>query len=245
MPEGHAVHRLARQHRQQLAGRTLRVTSPQGRAQGTARRLDGGTLVDVEAHGKHLFYRFDDGPALHVHLGRFGRFLRDLDEPRPTSRLRLESEAGTLDLVGPAIATTLKPPEEEVLRARIGPDPLRGDDPEAMLALLDRRRIPVGAALLDQRLFAGVGNIFRTEALHALGIDPRRTASALSIPERRGLWQTLELMMRASLEAGSIVSAPHGGRWVYRRERCATCGGLVERYLNGGRHVYSCPACQR
>ncbi|HVM14166.1 MAG TPA: DNA-formamidopyrimidine glycosylase family protein, partial [Egibacteraceae bacterium] len=61
MPEGHTIHRLARDHRRDLAGRRIAVSSPQGRFVAGARRLDGRTLLDVEAYGKHLFYRWEGG----------------------------------------------------------------------------------------------------------------------------------------------------------------------------------------
>ena len=255
MPEGHAIYRLAREHKEELAGRRFRVSSPQGRAEAAAERLDGRALEDVEAQGKHLFYRFGERAVhgsepskrretLHVHLGRFGRFLRDLPAPRATARLRFETAGLTLDLVGPAAAAVVEPAVEATIRARLGPDPLRGADPEPTWAALRGRRIPIGAAMLDQRLFAGVGNIFRIEALHALGVDPRRAASELSRAELDALWQLLARMMRRSVAAGRIVSAPRGGRWVYGRDDCATCGAPVERYMLGGRPAYSCPACQ-
>ena len=244
MPEGHSIHRLARDHREELAGHRLRITSPQGRARAAAQRLDGLVLADVEPHGKHLFYRFAGEGTLHVHLGRFGRFLRNLPEPRPTSRLRLEARTVTLDLVGPIVATAVELSEERAIRARIGPDPLLGEDAEPTWLALRRRRIPIGAALLDQSLFAGVGNIFRIEALHALGLDPRIPASDVTREQFDALWRTLSTMMRRSVRAGRIVSAPRRGRWVYGRDACGTCGGAVERYRLGGRAAYSCPACQ-
>ena len=244
MPEGHTIHRLAREHREELAGHRLRVTSPQGRAAASARRLSGLVLEGVEPSGKHLFYRFHGGAILHVHLGRFGRFLRDLPEPRPTSRLRIEAAPVTLDLVGPTVARAIDAAEEEAIRARIGPDPLLVGDADATRLALRRRRLAIGAALLDQRLFAGVGNIFRIEALHALGIDPRRPARDLSPQEFDALWQTLTGMMRRSVAAGRIVSGPRGSRWVYQRETCTSCGDSVEAYVLGGRRAYSCPTCQ-
>ena len=96
MPEGHAVHRVAREHGAALAGRALAASSPQGRAAAAAARIDGRVLDRVEAHGKHLFYRFDGGAVLHVHLGRygeFGRFEPPAPEPRATVRLRLATPA--------------------------------------------------------------------------------------------------------------------------------------------------------
>ena len=82
MPEGHTIHRAARDHRKVLAGQMLAVSSPQGRFREGAKRLDGRRCVDVEAYGKHLIYRFDGALALHIHLGLFGR-LRKHKLPLP------------------------------------------------------------------------------------------------------------------------------------------------------------------
>ena len=85
MPEGHTIHRAARRQRRELGGQTLRASSPQGRFAEGAAALDGRRLEGVDAVGKHLFYRFDDGEVLHVHLGLFGRF-RHHPAPAPEPR---------------------------------------------------------------------------------------------------------------------------------------------------------------
>lgn len=80
MPEGHSIHRLARQFRDVFAGERLRVSSPQGRFADGARQLDGATLVDARAHGKHLFLDFDVDRVLRVHLGLYGAWSFGGDE---------------------------------------------------------------------------------------------------------------------------------------------------------------------
>ena len=75
MPEGHTVHRLARDHSRWLAGQRLKVTSPQGRFEVESQLLSGKTLRSVEAHGKHLYYSFSDDRVLHIHLGLYLRFV--------------------------------------------------------------------------------------------------------------------------------------------------------------------------
>ena len=74
MPEGHTIHRLADLHGTLLAGKRLAVSSPQGRFVDGAGQVDGQVMVDVTAHGKHLFYRFNNGRWVHVHLGLHGAF---------------------------------------------------------------------------------------------------------------------------------------------------------------------------
>ena len=118
MPEGHTLHRLALDHRKWLAGEVVHVTSPQGRFSGGASVLDGQLVTSVEAWGKHLFYRFEGGELLHVHLGLFGRFRRrrqPAPEPRGQIRLRLETSAECIDLSGPTACELLEPDEHAAL----------------------------------------------------------------------------------------------------------------------------------
>lgn len=258
MPEGHTIHRLARDHRRDLAGRPLAVSSPQGRASAAAAALDGSRIDGIDAHGKHLFYRFASGDTLHVHLGLYGRFRRKPSpppEPRGLIRLRLVGEPWAADLSGPIACVLLEPPAEAVLLARLGPDPLRADgDPERFAFLLARRRIPIGAALLDQSVIAGIGNVYRAEVLHILGIDPRRSARDLPPHTVRGLWEETGRLLAAGVRAGRIVTRPKppGVRrlrrgealWVYGRSACGRCGGPVERFPLAARTMFSCPVCQ-
>ena len=119
VPEGHTIHRAARRHAELLAGQQVHAESPQGRFADGAAALDGHQLVRVDAHGKHLFYRFDDDLLLHVHLGLFGRFnvyTADPPEPRGALRLRMQAGDATVDLRGPTacelgrVITRLKRP---------------------------------------------------------------------------------------------------------------------------------------
>lgn len=255
MPEGHTIHRAARDHRRDLAGRAVAVSSPQGRFAAGAARLDGRTLVDVEAHGKHLFYRWGagDGPGddtLHVHLGLIGAFRSFRGSaPAPTAgtRLALHGGAVTVYLAGPLACELLDPDEEARLRARLGPDPLRRDaDPSVAYAALQRRRIAIGAALLDQSVVSGVGNVFRAEVLFVCGIDPARPANTLDRATFDGLWATLVAMLRTGVRQGRIATVGRDGRYVYKRagEPCRRCGGLIVGRTVAGRTLFSCPTCQ-
>lgn len=255
MPEGHTTHRLAREHRRHLAGRPVAVSSPQGRFAEGAARLDGRTLFDVEAYGKHLFYRWEGGgrapDTLHVHLGLVGTFRTVGRDAPPAGRgVRLEMRVGDLAvrLTGPMRCELLDPQEEEALRAPLGPDPLRRDaDPDCAYAALRRRRVPIGAALLDQRVIAGIGNVFRAEALFVSGIDPRRPANSIERDEFDRLWATLRGMLRDGVRRGRIVTVGRDGRYVYRRagEPCHRCGTPVTAERMAGRPLYACPGCQR
>ncbi|MEX0659273.1 MAG: DNA-formamidopyrimidine glycosylase family protein [Egibacteraceae bacterium] len=256
MPEGHTIHRAARDHRRDLAGRAVAVSSPQGRFAAGAARLDGRVLVDVEAHGKHLFYRWAGGngsgdDTLHVHLGLIGAFRSFCGPaPPPTAGTRLALHGGqvTVYLAGPLACELTDPDEEARLRARLGPDPLRRDaDPTVAYAALQRRRIPIGAALLDQAVVAGVGNVFRAEALFVCGIDPARPANSLDRAAFDALWATLVAMLRKGVRQGRIATVGRDGRYVYQRagEPCRRCGALVVGHTVAGRTLFSCPTCQR
>lgn len=259
MPEGHTIHRLARDHTRDLAGRPLAVSSPQGRALQTAAALDGGAIERVDAYGKHLLYRWSTGDTLHVHLGLYGKFRKLASpppEPRGALRLRMEGEPWTADLRGPIACELLDPAREQLLLARLGPDPLRRDgNPERFAANLRRRRIPIGAALMDQEVIAGIGNVYRAELLLLLGIDPRRPARDLSPAEAHAMWEESKRLLTAGVKANRIVTRPRApgrkGRvprdeavHVYRRGACAVCDGPVEVYELANRTMYACPACQ-
>ena len=128
MPEGHTLHRLARDQRRDLRGHKVSVSSPQGRFTDSARLLDQHVVEAVDAYGKHLFTRFDTGDILHVHLGLIGKFRRQLSPPAPPVgivRLRVEGPSATWDLSGPTVCRVVDPAEMERVIATLGPDPLR------------------------------------------------------------------------------------------------------------------------
>jgi formamidopyrimidine-DNA glycosylase len=269
MPEGHVIHRYARSHRDALGGQHVKASSPQGRFAAGAALIDGRRLESVDAHGKHLFYRWEGGETLHVHLGLFGRFrIHRSNPPPPTdaTRLALSTDEVVLYLSGPTVCELIDPETEDTLRTRLGPDPLlsgkhNGVVPaEAFVANLSRRSIPVGAALLDQRVIAGLGNIYRAEALFLEGIDPHLPAREIDPDRARDLWGTSVKLLRRGVRSGRIVSvepAEIGARrlselgrterlYVYKRqgEPCRRCGAAVRRTEMANRMLWWCPSCQ-
>ncbi len=254
MPEGHTIHRLARDHGRLLGGQVVHATSPQGRAVEAAATIDGRRLERIDAYGKHLLYRFSGPETLHVHLGLYGRFgrMKTAAPTGSTPRLRLESGNVVLQLSGPTACELIDPPGEDRLLARLGPDPLRRDaDPERAWSALRRRRIPIGAALLDQRVLAGVGNVYRAESLFVCRLDPWRPARDLDRPTFDRLWETIAQQLADGVRRGRIVTRPGPGRrrrgetvWVYHRETCGRCEGPVHNAELAARRLYWCPACQ-
>lgn len=264
MPEGHTIHRHARIQRDALAGEPIRAWSPQGRFAAGAARLDGRTLDNIEALGKHLFYRWDSGETLHVHLGLFGKYKTfRSDPPAPTemTRLAMANHRAVVYLAGPTICELIDPQLEDDLRARIGPDPLANPrEGRRFAANLLRRRIPIGAALFNQQIVAGVGNVYRAEILFKCGISPHRPADQIGESESAELWSTIRSELRRGEQTGRIVTVtPHdvGVRsradiprlerlYVYKRagEACRRCGGTVQSAEMANRLIWWCPTCQ-
>lgn len=263
MPEGHTLHRLARRQRADLVGSTIRSTSPQGRFASGAALVDGRTNTGVEAVGKHLFHRYEDR-TVHIHLGLFGRFRRvtgdDPPDPSPETRWIVSVDGVEWRLSGPTACEIMDPGAEDALRARIGPDPLAGDDPTAFHERLGRTRRRIGQVLLDQSVVAGIGNVYRAEILFLTGIDPRRPSSGLTEAERTAIWETASDQLAAGERAGRILTVdpadvgvtrrdrvPKGERvYVYGREGlpCRRCGTAVATDDAGGRAIWWCPDCQ-
>jgi len=268
MPEGHTIHRAARRQRAALAGQRIATGSPQGRFAGGAARLDGRVLETVDAHGKHLFYRWQGGETLHVHLGLFGKFRMHRTDPAPppteNTRLTMRGEDTTLYLAGPTICELIDADDEEKIRERLGPDPLQTGTNEGGASLfganLARRRIPIGAALLDQKVIAGIGNVYRAEALFLTGIHPTVSARELSLDAVGRLWnKSVELLTRGE-KAGRIITVspadvgasrrselPRDQRlYVYGRhgQKCRRCRTTISTTEMANRRIWWCDGCQ-
>ncbi|MDH3006284.1 Fpg/Nei family DNA glycosylase [Gordonia alkanivorans] len=266
MPEGHTLHRLARRQQRLFGGRRVRVTSPQGRFADGAAAVDGMTFHAAEAWGKHLLHRYRDGRTeqmVHIHLGLYGAFTEltaPLPEPVGQVRLRIETEDIGTDLRGPTACEIYHPADLDALIARLGPDPLRRDaDPERGWAAISRSSRPIGALLMDQKVIAGIGNVYRAEVLFRAGIDPMRPGKRLLRSEFDDMWLDLVALMKVGVRRGRIhVIRPeddHGApayaanrprTYVYRRagEPCRICGTPVLLAELEARKLYWCPVCQ-
>lgn len=267
MPEGHVIHRLAHALEASFGDRSVRVSSPQGRFADAAALLDGRVLSGADAVGKHLFVDFVGDLVVWVHLGLIGKF-RFVPPGQPqnpaTLRLRLAAGDRVAELRGPQWCRLVTPDEVAAVVAASGPDPLRPDaDPDRAWERVRRSGRPIGALLMDQRVFAGVGNIFRAEVLFRHGIDPWLPGRDVTREVFDAVWSDLVELMAAAVEVGSIDTvAPdhtpdamgrpprvdrHGGEvYVYRRAAvpCHVCGTEVSRTALQGRNLYWCPTCQ-
>ncbi|MGA5406019.1 Fpg/Nei family DNA glycosylase [Streptomyces lavendulocolor] len=268
MPEGHTIHRLAEDHLARFGGRPVRVTSPQGKFSDSAALLDGRVLGAAEAHGKHLFLGFEDTGWVHIHLGLFGKAaFGDAPAPPPTDtvRLRIAGAGAYMDLRGPTTCALITDPEKRAIHERLGPDPLRdGDDPDKAWRRISASRTTIAALLMDQKVVAGVGNVYRAEVLFRHGIDPYRAGRDLTRPEWDALWADLVALMREGVRNNRIDTVrpehtpeamgrpprvdDHGGEvYVYRRANlpCHLCGGEIRTAGLAARNLFWCPGCQK
>ena len=209
MPEGHTIHRTAKLHTTNLVGHRTAASSPQGRFASEAAELDGRKLQRVEAHGKHLFYHWR-GKIVHVHLGLYGKFRpikSPYKEPRGAVRLRLTANERGFDLVGPNRCELIDKNAAEKIFQRLGQDPLRSDaDPEVAWKRIGKSRAAIGRLLLDQSVIAGVGNIYRADALFDAGIHPERAGNSLERSDFDCLWTFLDRTMHIGKKYNKIIN---------------------------------------
>jgi endonuclease-8 len=243
MPEGDSLHRAARRL-QSLVGEVVEVETPHPRAAatGVADQLDGRRLESVEAVGKNLLLGFEGGLVLRSHLRMTGRWtIRDRGRPRD-GRPWLVLRGGTQEAVlwgGPVLELNAR-----AVR-RVGPDILA--DPPELEAMLGRLRRAdqsraVGDALLDQRLVAGIGNVWKAESLWEARVSPWRPLADVSDAKLLEVLSAAARLMRASVETG------RERRWVYRAagRPCPRCRTAIESWGQGddNRTAYWCPGCQ-
>lgn len=265
MPEGHTIHRLARDQGRDLRCRTIDASAGQDRFRSGASRLDGQVVSRVEAWGKHLFHHLEGGDVLHVHLGLIGKWARRRADQHgvlavvtPSTRLRLAVAEAAWDLTGPMACEVVSPSERDAIVAKLGPDPLRrGADPERLWERLQRSAKPVGVLLMEQDVVAGIGNVYRSELLNIVGIDPRRPGRNVTRDEFDQLWAETVRQLRLGVRRNKIVTMDAAdlprplsrllrgeGRYAYKQELCGRCHTPLEVFPLAGRTAWACPTCQ-
>ena len=267
MPEGHTLHRLARDLAAAFAGRRVRTSSPQGRFAAEAQALDGSEVLGAESGGKHVFVEFEGDRFVHVHLGLIGTFTITEGTAPPAVgavRLRIEDGASYADLRGAITCDLVGRERRDQVIAALGPDPLRADaDPERAWDRVRRSDRMLGDLLMDQKVLAGVGNVYRAEVLFRHRLDPRRPGRTLRRGQWLAVWEDLVALMAEGVRTGRIDTvrpehtpeamgrAPrrddHGGEvYVYRRtgQECFVCGSTVRTSDLKGRNLFWCPRCQ-
>ncbi len=216
--------------------------------------LTGGTIAAFKRRGKYLFVVIEGRGEVIFHLGMSGRITVGGESPHVRFQMWIDKEAvrfhdsRRFGRVGGPMPV-------------LGPEPMDPEfTPDYLWKMLRKRTAPVKALIMDQKLIAGLGNIYATEALHLAKVRPGRAGKSLSRAESDALARTCREVLLLGVESGGATLEdtayldPLGrpGRMqmnvlVYGREKCGTCGGKVigTRKSIGGRASAYCPNCQR
>ena len=228
-------------------------------------RLTGARVTRLGRRAKYGLIDTDRGDTLVFHLGMSGSWRLDPAQIGVHDHVILETEEGrrlalndprrfgSLDLVATERLDQVVP------FAKMGPEPLEdGFDGAYLARALDGRSAPIKALLLDQRIVAGLGNIYVCEALHLAAIAPGRAGGHIARPRLDRLAEAVKTVLRAAIDAGGSslrnYARPDGelgyfsAEWrVYGREgeACPGCGAAIRRRTEGGRSTFHCAKCQR
>jgi formamidopyrimidine-DNA glycosylase len=236
-----------------------------------AKRLTGRRVTRLRRRAKYLLAELDGGETLVIHLGMSGRMSvegRSLgvhDTPAGKhDHVVFETEAARIVFSDPrrfglmTLVATAALAEDKLFKD-LGVEPLSAEFDAAFLArALKGKKTPVKSALLDQRVIAGIGNIYACEALYRARLSPKRLAGRLKPPETAALAGAVRTVLREAIRAGGSslrdyrkANGDLGGfqhRFkVYDREGepCPTCGGTIKRLVQAGRSSFWCPRCQK
>ncbi|WP_025157574.1 Fpg/Nei family DNA glycosylase [Leifsonia aquatica] len=329
MPEGHSVHRIARQFATNFVGHRVAVSSPQGRFAEGAARIDGQVMTAAKAVGKQMFLEFESGLWLRIHLGIYGAWdfagdisvdptiasangrmgqtnqrgtdadaarvfddagensLHSIGAPRRTRlrmaesekleaeitsfppdpvgqvRVRLLTDTAVADLRGPTACEVLDPAQVDAVIAKLGPDPMLDDGPEAeerFVSTVRRKPTAIALLLMDQSVVSGIGNVYRAELLFRARQNPHTPGKQVPEDTVRELWHDWVRLLRIGVATGQMMTmdglddeayrkamASRDDRhWVYKREGlpCRVCGTHIVMEELGGRKLYWCPKDQ-
>jgi endonuclease-8 len=270
MPEGDTIHSAARRISAALVGR--RITSietphPRFALDRWPDRLDGQSVRAVDAHGKHLFIRFEHGMTLHSHLrmtGKWGVYRRGerwRRSPRRAWLVMRTDEHEVVQFDGPVLELMTDSRTRFDRRiAALGPDVLadRLDEAGFLRRLRDDDQSRgIGDAVLDQRNLAGIGNVWKSEGCFLAGVDPWRALHEVSDEEALGIVRQVRPLMQVSAERGGRIVSYRPERpnkrgdtrtWVFERTGlpCRRCGTVIRARGQGddNRTTYWCPGCQ-
>jgi formamidopyrimidine-DNA glycosylase len=280
MPELPEVETIRRGLAEKLEGRRLRRViqrRPDLRQAMPARlvqRLEGRRVVRLDRRAKYLLVRLDDGTVLILHLGMSGRLLIGAATDAPPDRhdhLIFETDDGTVVRFNDARRFGLVDLADEAdlaghkLLQGLGPEPLGNDfNGPALAAALAGKATPIKAALLDQRVVAGLGNIYVAESLFWAGLSPKRLARAVQGERAERLVQAIRRVLEEAIAAGGstlrdyVQASGELGYFQHRfavydraRQACPGCDctlsrtGGIRRIVQAGRSTFYCPRRQR
>lgn len=251
MPEGDTIHRAARTLEKAVGGKAITKATIAGED------LAGRVIDRVEARGKHLLVRFDDGRTLHTHMQMDGSWHiyrpgEKWQRPAFAARAVIET-ADWIAVCFDAPLVELVHGTPDLVRA-LGPDLLAESfDADAALARLrEQSELPIGEAIMRQRLVAGIGNVYKSECLFLERVDPFVRTGDLGDDVLRAILGRARTLMRQNLSGRSRTTRRRlrGSRvWVYGRSgrACFECGEAIRMRRQGdaGRSTYYCPQCQR
>ncbi|QDT70064.1 Endonuclease 8 1 [Planctomycetes bacterium MalM25] len=263
MPEGDTLYKAAAAVGPVLRGRPILRASSSDRTTVDpidAPSLVGRTVTEVAARGKHLMISLDDDRVVHSHLGMTGAWHaypqgEAWRKPASQAALALETEHHAVVCFSPKLlelVSVLSLRRNDYLR-RLGPDLMRPDsDLNVALARLRTHPLaPIGEAVMNQTLVAGIGNVYKSETLFVARINPWTRVGDLSDERLLGYLEATRRLMRRNRGRGRRVTRQNGagGRhWVYGRrgEPCSECGEPIRlrRQGDAGRSTYWCASCQ-
>jgi endonuclease VIII len=264
VPEGDTIHNAANRIGAALVGSpivSIETPHPRHARDRWPERLAGRGVRKVDARGKHLFLRFDGDLTLHSHLRMTGKWAvyergqRWRRSPRRAWLVIRTERHEVVEFDGPVLELMTDSRTRFDRRiAGLGPDIVGDDFSERDYLRRLREDDPtrgIGDAVLDQRIVAGIGNIWKCEACFLAGVDPWRRLSALSDDEALAIVREARPRMRESARDGGRITTAPGGDWaVWVHERaglpCRRCGTPIEARGQGddNRTTYWCPECQ-
>ncbi len=242
-----------------------------------AERLTGARVMRLGRRSKYLLADLDRGETLIWHLGMSGRvrigeatpggFALPAGADAAHDHVVLTTEAGATITFndarrfGAMLLTPTETLEGHPLLAALGPEPFgNAFNEDYLIARFHKRAAPAKALLLDQRVVAGLGNIYVCEALHRAGIDPRRAGGRIAAARVAALVPTIRAVLAEAIEAGGSTLRDHrqtDGSMGYFQHAfrayghegapCPTpgCPGTIRRVVQSGRSTFLCPRCQR
>lgn len=256
MPEGDTIFKVATRLAPVLEGKELvRFEAP--RLVGQHRPRPGMVIDEVEARGKHLLVHFDRNLTLQVHLGMTGSWQlvasgQRWRKPAHLARVVLGVEGWeAVCFSAPKVGTYVTDSPGPTPVSHLGPDLCR-PDADVDLALTRMAAIPepdtsIAEVLLDQRVAAGIGNVYKSEVLFTCGIDPFRSVADIDVVTRLAILETASGQLRSNLGRGRRATVPTGLA-VYGRARlpCIRCSTPITMRRHGeqNRSTYWCSRCQ-
>jgi endonuclease-8 len=222
--------------------------------------------MESTAVGKQLFLGFDNDLTIRIHLGIYGKWnfyqvpIAKAPDVWGQVRARFGVLSASADLRGPTVCEVIDQDGVNLVLKRLGPDPLNPDPTGAealkFVSKVKSSKVPIGAALMNQAVISGIGNVYRAELLFRAGLNPKTPGEKINESAIIGIWDDAVNLMRIGVKTGMMLTRDDhlSGRvlvkdryFVYKREglECRVCNKkvLMEEFL--ARKLYWCPKCQR